>query len=321
MRSRCQAVAPRRCRAARRWAGGLACAVALLLGAAGDVAAYAFLLVPGRGGVVRRWDLQALPGGRVPWRLANAVSDNVVGDRGVAEVIEEAFAAWEAVADSGIAFAFAGGSPQRNRRGSDRVNLISLDPQESLGTAVLAATFLTSNAGGVLTDADVLFNPAVPYTTSRVPEADRYDLQEVAAHEIGHLIGLEHSAIVRATMVPYSDRGEAHGRTLASDDAIGAALLYPQGDVLERTGAIEGRVALDGSGVFLAHVIAATVGGRVVAGGFTGPDGRYRIAGLPPGVYVVLAEPLDGPVRPNNVQGFAGGFGGSETIGYASAFH
>jgi hypothetical protein len=304
-----------------RAAAGAALAALCLAASSGEALGYAFLLVPASDGVARRWPADGAGAVRVPWRLSDAAGGNVSGDRSVFDVLRDSFAAWEDLADAAIAFDYAGGSRDRNRRPGDRVNTVLLAPQESLGPGVLAATFLSGTSQGVLTDVDVVFNPDVPYTTSLVPEADRFDLQSVATHEIGHLIGLEHSGLVRATMVPYSDRGEAHGRTPESDDAIGASQLYPEGDVLARGGAIEGRVTRDGAPVFLAHVVAATVGGRVVAGGFTGPDGRYRIAGLPADVYIVLAEPLDGPVRPANVQGFARGFAGTETVGYGTAFH
>jgi Matrixin len=308
-----------------RWpsaGAGLALLLLAALAVAGEAGAHAFLLVPDSGGTARRWELDRLAEGRVPWRLSRTVGANVGGDRSVEEVVGAAFAAWEEIPDSAIAFTFAGIASERNRRSGDRSNLIALGSQESLGPGVLAATFLSSTRSGAMTDADVVFDVAVPFSTSAVPEADRYDLQAVATHEIGHLIGLEHSGLVRATMVPYSERGEMHGRTLESDDEIGAALLYPAGDFLARTGAIDGRVTVRGAGAFLAHVVAATVAGRVIAGGFTNPDGTYRIAGLPPDVYVVFAEPLDGPVRPTNLSGFSAGFDGvGATLDHGTAFH
>ena len=317
-----------RARHGRAIACGGALALAAVVTAAAAIAlapsgadAYAFLLAPGSGGVVRRWDLAAFPGGRVPWRLADRVGANVRGDRSVLEVVSEAFAAWEGPEESLAAFVFGGGTRTNNRDGGDRMNLVTLGSGESLGSGVLAATFLSSRRDGSITDADIVFGKDVAFTTSAGRDPDHYDVQGIATHEIGHLLGLDHSGLARATLFPFSDRGGVDARSLESDDRVGLAVLYPGDGFAARTGIIEGRVRVDDEAVFLAHVVASTVAGRVIAGGFTAPDGRYRIAGLPAGIYVVLAEPLDGPVRPSNVAGFAGAFDAVETSGYGTAFH
>jgi hypothetical protein len=300
-------------------AGALAAAVALL--PAARAGAYAFLYVPSSQGAARRWNLDALPDGRVPWVLSNNLGGNLTGDRTPLDVLTAAFATWEDVPTSRIRFAFQGVVGTRERSSGDGVNLLALGAKENLGTGVLAATFLTSDAAGNLVDADIVFAQSVAFSTSSTPDPASYDLQAVATHEIGHFLGLEHSGLARATMVPYTDRGEIQQRTLHSDDEIGAALLYPEAGFLASTGSLSGRITLAGAPVYLANVVAANVNGPIVASAYSLPDGTYRIDGLPPDVYVVYAEPLDGPISQVNVGGFRAAFGGNPSIGYGTFFH
>lgn len=282
---------------------------------------YGFLYVPASDGVPRRWNLAALPDGRVPWFAAAAVGGNVTGDRAPLDVLQRAFASWEEVTTSTIRFAFQGTRGTRDRNARDGVNLVSLGASENLGTGVLAATFLSSDAAGTLLDVDIVFGKSVALGTSAAGDAGSYDLEAVATHEVGHLLGLEHSGLSRATMVPFTDRDDLHQRTPHDDDRIGASVLYPEDGFLAASGSLSGRVTLAGAPVYLSHVVAADVNGPIVAGAYTAPDGTYRIDGLPPNVYVVYAEPLDGPVAPGNVSGFRSAFGAAPSAGYGTFFH
>lgn len=302
--------------------------LALFIACAGEIlaqarsaAAFAFLYVPSSAGVPRRWNQAALPDGRVPWRISSAIGGNVTGDRSALDVLEAAFAHWEDLPTSTIRFAFDGTSKARNRGAGDRVNLVTLNTTESLGSGVLAATFLTSDASGNLLDVDVVFSRDAAFSTSGTVDPNSYDLESVATHEIGHLLGLEHSGLARATMVPFTDRGEPQQRTPSEDDRIGASLLYPEVGFLAGTGSLSGRITEAGTPVHLSQVVAARVGGPVVAATYSAPDGSYRIDGLAPDVYVVYAEPLDGPVVPGNVAGFRSAFGGTPSAGYGTFFH
>lgn len=282
---------------------------------------YGFLYVPASDGVPRRWNQATLPDGRVPWFVSSQVGGNVSGDRPPFDVLQRAFASWEELTTSSIRFAFQGTRGARDRSSGDRVNLVTLGANENLGTGVLAATFLSSDAAGNLVDVDIVFGKSVAFGTSENGDAGSYDLEGVATHEIGHLLGLEHSGLSRATMVPFSDREDLHQRTPHDDDRIGASLLYPEDGFLAGSGSLSGRVTVAGAPVYVAHVVAADVNGPILAGAYTAPDGSYRIDGLPPDVYVVYAEPLDGPVAPGNVSGFRSAFGAVPTVGYGTFFH
>ncbi len=68
---------------------------------------------------------------------------------------------------------------------------------------------------------DIHFDEAETWSVNTPPSG--FDLITVAAHEIGHALGLAHSAVAGALMAPYYDG--AH-RRLESDDIAGIRALY-----------------------------------------------------------------------------------------------
>lgn len=54
----------------------------------------------------------------------------------------------------------------------------------------------------------------------------RFDLEDVAAHEAGHVVGLDHAGDAALTMYAYVTQGETSKRTLGNGDKAGASKLY-----------------------------------------------------------------------------------------------
>lgn len=199
------------------------------------------------------------------------------------------------------------------------------------------ALTVTTSSGGQIIGANIFFNPqptnvcwATDSNVASCPNAGDsvQDLQTVATHELGHFIGLDHSAVVRATMFPFAPTRETH---LSWDDVAGASVLYPKSAADVGTGAISGTVTTTGA-VFGAHVFADSTSSNNPFGAFpnirkspigtlTDTAGHYTIQGLPPDSYNVLAEPLDGPVTNDNVD-WAMAWGQSAVqTGFTTRFH
>ena len=238
-------------------------------------------------------------------------------DRGVAGVtaaqfqtaVAAGFATWEAVPTASVAFQFVGFT-SAVPFDDDGISTFGFDAQPDLDRVLGATSFVVDTLTGEIVESDVFFNSIFTWSTAAAGDAGRFDLQSVATHEIGHFVGLGHSAIgeteIRpdggrrviasgAVMFPISlGRGITADRTLQPDDIAGVSDLYPDGDFDDTTGAISGRVVRNGTGVIGAHVIAFNPKTGVSIGGFSiGEGGTFQIAGLTPGAHVIRVEPLD----------------------------
>lgn len=173
------------------------------------------------------------------------------------------------------------------------------------------AMTLTWWEDGVMTEADIVFRTD-QVTWGDADEDDSViDLQGLTAHECGHVLGLEHTAIQSATMFPWGGPGQTWRRALAPDDVAGAAWLY--GRLESTTGSIVGTTRANGQGVFMVHVVAER-DGIPVASAITLQDGQYSVHGLAPGTYRLYAEPLDGPMVGANLSGGAWEQGGNTPV-------
>jgi hypothetical protein len=275
------------------------------------------------GGVVARDRWAAQP---VRWTLNPQTSANIQDTltRSVGIVIQSSFDTWTSAPDAALSLSRQPDTSQTSF-GNDGVNLICFvcnDPQRAVfsGSETLAVTLTTTSTSagsvGQLLDADILFNPAVNFST--VGAGGVQDLQTVATHEIGHFFGLSHSGVVRAMMFPFAPSTQ---HTLSYDDVAGISALYPSNAPAVPTTTISGTVRLNNAGVFGAHVYAESQTALEPFSAFnirkspistlSLPDGTYVIEGVPADSYRVTAEPLDKPVTNADVSDFANVFGQS----------
>lgn len=283
------------------------------------------------------------PNGSVVWQLNPTIGSNIDTISGtnavpVTTVLNNAFqtwhnAQWNGQALSSVTFTQGPNSGQTDPDLGDCSNVISFVPSAavSFSTGTLAVTMVTTAYGPVpstytctvngqqishqtslvsqITDADIVFNPQITFSTATPAQTGEYDLQAVASHEVGHLLGLEHDGIAHAMMYPFGDTGANEQRVLWTDDIMGLAFLYPTSAFATATGTVSGSVSLAGTAVFAAHVLAVDkTTGLATVDALTNPDGTFRLTGVPPGNYRILSLPLTGAYTVNDFGGWTCGF-------------
>ena len=260
---------------------------------------WAHVRLTANGGAELRWGSPS----NVSLVISAAGSDDIT-DGSHATAIRNAISAWNSAPGSSARIVEDANPSSRARTDwqSNSLHLIYFDEDGESGylpsgSGIVAITPVWFMNSGVISDADVIFN-GQDFLFTTTGEFGYFDVQDVAAHELGHFLGLDHSGWAGATMYPYVDPTEILHRSLSQDDVCGLRVAYPSEAFGSLSGVLRhGNDALVSGG----HVVAVDANGRTYASALTTSLGAFRVGGLPLGTYQLYATPLDAPVSSANL--------------------
>ncbi|MDQ2746645.1 MAG: matrixin family metalloprotease [Acidobacteriota bacterium] len=219
--------------------------------------------------------------------------------------IERSLVSWEKVAD--IKFQISWTDKQTVSpagKSGDGVSLITvastpenlvLFGEDAQETSAKTRTFF--NRKGSITEADIVLNPYAQFSTDG--SFGTFDLEATLTHEIGHLLGLEHSSVMGATMHAHAGKNGIYNlpsfgaRTLSEDDIAGVRSLYGAKNPSDVCcGIVSGKLTTaNGKPAKNFQVWAEDFdSGRVAAGVVSSADGSFQIEGLAVGRYKIYTQ-------------------------------
>lgn len=153
----------------------------------------------------------------------------------VEQIIQTSFGAWSEPCCSAFRSTYQGTTSETGLS-VDREIVLSWEENSWPGqlgdvNSTIAVTLLSYTRACTIYNAPIVFNGVgfqfTDQCNSQGCSGGRTDLQGVATHEIGHLLGLDHSQVQTATMF-YAYIGGDIARSLHDDDAQGVCALYPR---------------------------------------------------------------------------------------------
>ncbi len=138
--------------------------------------------------------------------------------------------AWTNEGEASFEFRY-GGITEETGRFQNGMNIAFFGPQD--GGDVIASTYYHTESGEMVEfdvkywDGGWVFHGGI----DTPPIGTDFDIWDIASHEFGHALGLDHTWQFQATMYAYANYRQVQSRDLWSDDINGIQALYGTPDV------------------------------------------------------------------------------------------
>jgi Matrixin/Chitinase A, N-terminal domain len=233
--------------------------ILLLLTAAGTIASAYVLNGP-------KWGSQQVPYYINPTNKYMSETDALTA-------IQNGASAWTAQSSADIVLSYVGRTTGNTIAANGKNEVFFRDASNG---GMYGETYWWSS-GGTLVEADTVFYTGTVQffadTATCTGTSYAIYLQDAAAHELGHALGLGHSSVSSATMYPSLGLCSTSGRTLDADDLAGIESLYPGGTTPTNTAPVvsisapaSGSSSLEGTAVSFAGSASDKEDGNISSG-------------------------------------------------------
>ncbi|HEY0458523.1 MAG TPA: matrixin family metalloprotease [Pyrinomonadaceae bacterium] len=229
-------------------------------------------------------------------------------DSDIQEAVRRSLDAWEAAANIEFQVTWTDKlsvSPAGNTGDGTSIVTIAQTTENLLvfgGDAVEipARTRVFFNRRGEISEADIVLNPYQQFSTDG--SIGTFDFESTLTHELGHLLGLEHSTVPGSTMNEHQAKNGFYQlssfspRTLSEDDIVQIRAIYGAKDDEDCCGAIDGKLTLSNvkTAKNLKVWLEEAQTGRVSFGGRLNADGSFLLKGLQANKYRLYTQDFAG---------------------------